>query len=64
MSYDRWKTQAPDMDGPEQPSPEQERADYEDELQRSQCEVCGKPGAELHEDFDGLVCDECAGSWK
>lgn len=31
MNYDRWKTRAPDIDGPEEPSFEQQKADYEDE---------------------------------
>lgn len=34
MSYDRWKTRAPDMDGPEELSQEQQQADFEDEMQQ------------------------------
>lgn len=34
MTYDAWKTRAPEWDGPEEPSYEQQKADYEDELQQ------------------------------
>lgn len=33
--YDSWKTRAPDLDGPAEPSYEQQRADHEDEIQNA-----------------------------
>lgn len=38
MSYDAWKTRAPDMDGPEALSPQQQQANYEDEMQQAEKE--------------------------
>lgn len=54
MSYDRWKTQAPDLDGPEEPSYEQQKADYEDEMQqkdlRPACPLCRGAGFVTYRD--------------
>jgi hypothetical protein len=32
-------------------------------LEESLCEVCRKPGATLHVEFDGYACAECQASW-
>lgn len=57
--YDAWKTRAPEWNGPEEPSYEREKADYEDRIQqvgeKMRCEMC----------FDSKwksACPECDGT--
>ena len=59
MSYDHWKTQAPEWDGPEEPSYEEQKADYEDKMSDDFCLIHGYE--HMKQQFGNPIpyCDAC-----
>lgn len=70
--YDSWKTRSPDegLESPDEPSTEQQLADYEDSIQQSasRCDVCKTDGdvrlsGELLGPDVRQACRKCLGVW-